>query len=79
MMGGGVFELSFYKDEFLANPSVTYGDTFPCRDGFYKDRVIEISPRASLGRNDGWIIGLLSCPRGLPRPFAREPLCRQSA
>ena len=30
----GYSGLFFYKDRVLANPSVTVGDTFPCRDGF---------------------------------------------
>ena len=30
-VGKGCF---FCEDRVLANPSVTYGDTFPCRDGF---------------------------------------------
>ena len=34
MTSVGYSGVVYYKDRVLANPSVTVGDTFPCRDGF---------------------------------------------
>ena len=41
--GSGLFGWGeFCKDRVLANPSVTLGDTFPCRDGFERMGIFRV-------------------------------------
>ena len=75
MMGGGLFGFSLE----IATPSARNdGEANSHDEWHWFGGYNEISPRASLGRNDGEanshdgrIIGVLSCPRGLPRLRSR--------